>query len=568
MALFAILLVPMLLASALAVDVGTWYARITVLQRAADAAALAGTIWMPDLAKATSVANESLLKNGINPDGSGGVNVVIAPGSSATSLRVTLTDTKATTYFSDVIGWKQRLSRSAEAEYYMPLPLGSPLNYFGGDASKNAVLTTTDPPGGVYNSNANKPNNSQQCRVSGNRGRWSNGSYNSSNSGTNGWALCEWALENTTQIDPNMSPGFWAMVAGPGTAVGRGDAFSSRCNGQVNCSSPSNLMYRPSGYWYVIKMPESGASQTTISIYDAAYYMGDGATVNAGDINLDGNSTVFTTEFRVYKQDSALDINVRSPLSASASNTDGSCYWQLTNQNQYKAQWKPLCTINNPEPGGTYLLNVRTTHASNQGSGLNGYAVKAISTGNPQPAVYAYGDMAMFNNITSGDATFYLAEVGPEYAGKVLLIDLFDSGDAEGTATLYPMMPSTSAPRPVRNVPASDCTYTASPNPNSPVTGSNPPGGATSPSVNTPHASDVAGSCGVTTVTNGNIRFNNEWVHLRIKVPSDYTCTKGLNPNTQAGSCWWGIKYNFSAAARDVTTWKASIEGNPVHLVQ
>ena len=28
------------------------------------------------------------------------------------------------------------LTRLAEAEYYLPLPLGSPLNYFGGDASK------------------------------------------------------------------------------------------------------------------------------------------------------------------------------------------------------------------------------------------------------------------------------------------------------------------------------------------------------------------------------------------------------------------------------------------------
>ncbi len=31
------------------------------------------------------------------------------------------------------------LTRSAEADYYLPLPLGSPLNYFGGDRLEDAV---------------------------------------------------------------------------------------------------------------------------------------------------------------------------------------------------------------------------------------------------------------------------------------------------------------------------------------------------------------------------------------------------------------------------------------------
>jgi hypothetical protein len=62
--------------------------------------------------------------------------------------------------------------------------------------------------------------------------------------------------------------------------------------------------------------------------------------------------------------------------------------------------------------------------------------------------------------------------------------------------------------------------------------------------------------------------FNDEWLTIRIDLPTDYTCTLGLNPETTAGSCWWGIRYNFSHPATDATTWRARIEGNPVHLTQ
>jgi hypothetical protein len=61
-------------------------------------------------------------------------------------------------------------------------------------------------------------------------------------------------------------------------------------------------------------------------------------------------------------------------------------------------------------------------------------------------------------------------------------------------------------------------------------------------------------------------RFNDEWLHIRVQIPSSYTCTPGLNPETTAGSCWWGIRYDFSSQPYDVTTWRSRIEGNPVHL--
>ena len=45
---FALLLVPLLLMVGFSVDVGYWYNRTAAIQKAADAAALAGVVWLPD----------------------------------------------------------------------------------------------------------------------------------------------------------------------------------------------------------------------------------------------------------------------------------------------------------------------------------------------------------------------------------------------------------------------------------------------------------------------------------------------------------------------------------------
>ena len=60
--------------------------------------------------------------------------------------------------------------------------------------------------------------------------------------------------------------------------------------------------------------------------------------------------------------------------------------------------------------------------------------------------MFAYADMGMYNmnrcsrtGCTPPPATFYLAEVGPQYAGKTLVIDLWDPGDVQaGDATHEP----------------------------------------------------------------------------------------------------------------------------------
>jgi len=51
-----VLLIPLLLFAALATDIGSWFVEGQRVQRAADAGALAGVVWLPDEPKAAQVA--------------------------------------------------------------------------------------------------------------------------------------------------------------------------------------------------------------------------------------------------------------------------------------------------------------------------------------------------------------------------------------------------------------------------------------------------------------------------------------------------------------------------------
>src|SRR4051812_13701635 len=64
---FSLFLVVLLITSSMVVDLGAWYVRAQQLQRAADAAALAGVVYMPDdFASAQITAIKAAKKNGID----------------------------------------------------------------------------------------------------------------------------------------------------------------------------------------------------------------------------------------------------------------------------------------------------------------------------------------------------------------------------------------------------------------------------------------------------------------------------------------------------------------------
>jgi hypothetical protein len=444
---------------------------------------------------------------------------------------------------------------------------------FGSPSTVCTFRVMNDAPGAVPAFSNSLPPSNQPCRVSyvTANGWWSSGSFRttsvpSGGATTTGNQLCRWQAGLTSvdvsppnPIDPARSPGFWAQIHGPGADQQSGDAYSTRCTTTTNCGSPNNSLYiNPSdpnqGYWYVIKAPPGGG-QVVLRVFDAQLTPGP-LSAGTGDSSITGTAS-FTTTFRVYHQTNALDFTSRTPVgAASANQTAGSCNWAIEGEASFRLAWTDLCTVT-MNANDVYLVNVRTaTNASTNSAGRNGYALEAClvssCTTGPQPAIHAFERMVLYNNIDSGDATFYIAEVAPQYAGKTLVLEMFDPGESSGDAWVYPMLPSSTSPGPVVHASPGMCDFAS-------TRSGYPQAGQT----------NNGGFCSFQSAASGAL-YNGHWFTMRIRIPDDYTCTPGTNPVTAAGSCWWGIRYTFSGGGSptDTTTWRARIEGNPLRLTQ
>ena len=138
-------------------------------------------------------------------------------------------------------------------------------------------------------------------------GVWNAGTYFSGVAATSGNRLCRWPSFNyvstagtpaTNPIAANRSPGFWGVIRGPGDVTDLGDAFSVRCRVNQNCGSDIEPGLPDTGYWYVIKMPASGATTTTIRLFDAAYNDSINASSGAGPAADQGGT--FTQRQRLH----------------------------------------------------------------------------------------------------------------------------------------------------------------------------------------------------------------------------------------------------------------------------
>jgi Putative Flp pilus-assembly TadE/G-like len=114
--------------AALAIDVAYYTQRGMQAQRAADAAALGGVVFLPnDVTGGLGEADRLLSKNGF----SGSAN--IEEGAKANQLQVTVKE-DVPSFFARVLGRKSfHLERRALAEYMQPLGMGSPSSTLGND---------------------------------------------------------------------------------------------------------------------------------------------------------------------------------------------------------------------------------------------------------------------------------------------------------------------------------------------------------------------------------------------------------------------------------------------------
>jgi hypothetical protein len=129
--------------TAIVVDISWYWANTLRVQRAADAAALAGVVWLPgDPSKAYQVARDEATKNGYTASPGG---VTVTPLQDATNkrrLNVTIS-APVDTYFMRIFGIQSITAmRTSKAEYVLPVPMGSPQDYYGVGFLRDAVSTT------------------------------------------------------------------------------------------------------------------------------------------------------------------------------------------------------------------------------------------------------------------------------------------------------------------------------------------------------------------------------------------------------------------------------------------
>lgn len=130
--IFAGAIVALLTLCSLVVDVA-WYWSVNLrIQRAADAAALAGVVFLPgNPAQADLAAKAEAAKNGYT-DGQSGVHIVTAPDSANDRRLKVSIQAPVGTFFARAVGIDSfPARRDAKADYVKPVPMGSPDNYFG-----------------------------------------------------------------------------------------------------------------------------------------------------------------------------------------------------------------------------------------------------------------------------------------------------------------------------------------------------------------------------------------------------------------------------------------------------
>ncbi len=553
--------------AALAVDVANWYAQAQRVQQAADAAALAGSVYLPlEPTAAQSTALDYARRNGYDA-ASGTVTVTpVQLKDQPSRLQVTIS-AKVHNVFGAMFGRATTvITRTAIADYAGPIPMGSPCNVFGNE------------PVGVGDSK-------EGSRACGGQGD------------------------------------YWLNVAGPQTVKGNGDAYQAdQCRPGVDgCPGGRNIDYFDSGYLYLV---QSKVSQPLdISVFDPAFVpVGDRCT----DAALDGAAAItdavvpdalvryakgprgggphdFCTGDVLYTpgpgglwpaqgqgdgKPVTTSFDVRGPFDgvdlASAPVVPGCTHqfkgyggsgvtldlaamldpskpsFDATLASEFR-RWVSLCTID-ANAGDRYVVQIRTNVAlgddpatapgdpSLAGGGHNRMALRA--SGGIETSVSAFQRMSIYTNVTASQTQFYLARIGSGAAGHLLKLSFFDIGDARAgvSGTLQVIAPpdaiDTATGQPFQ-LDATDAQGRAICQGQGVVNGDLP-------------------TCSVqSNATGGGSEFKGRTQIISVNLPTTYRCD-----DADPLGCWVKVAYTFDGPVFDTTSWSAALDGDPVRLVQ
>jgi hypothetical protein len=523
-----------------AVDVGHWYLEGQRLQRSADSAALAGSVYLPgEVSTAQSIARNSLTAN---VDLSN-IKTIKPRDGHPTQLQVALTKT-VPNHFISLLGFKDiTLSRQAIAEYRPYIPMGSPSNVLGDEPSNSAA----------------------------------------------------WEKATTVSQQNN----YWLNISAAGTEKTTGDRYSSGpCSGADGCnpSGPApfrNVDYSVTGQTYIVRINPGTTGTLALEAFDAGLaHVGDNCSDNLTNAN--NYSPLGTNLYRSGNNEPACtgdNVSGGTPpnttyelftpeLSAGGSLPVSMTGCQAKTYNGYNGQvanrvnpgaasydptftawfrkWNRFCTlyIGPGTPPGDYILRVSNGNSTVH-TGLNRFALRAAmltSSGTVDVAntnnlsLFAKGRLVVYAKENIGEVVFYIARLQSGAAGRQLTVTLYDIGDAAGGASLSFLPPSdatvdTSDDNIANGTPLTsfnDCRYT-------------PPGNY--------NYVDTASGCRITGITSGS--YNGRVVSITVPIPLGYTCN-----DASSEGCWTRLRLQYgSGSTQDTTSWEVALDGNPVRLI-
>ncbi|HEY7122937.1 MAG TPA: hypothetical protein VH540_03200 [Ktedonobacterales bacterium] len=541
--IFAFLITFLILLLGLVIDSVRLYILTAQAERAAEAGAFAGALYMPDYYNTVSPDGQDAVlrvcaavqQNGVTacPVSVGQLGAAPAQVSgNPYLLRVTVTLQANVFFLSFVLPGVNtaNVSRSAQAQYLPPIALGARHAYFGDQSNDDATGSPVKVPLQNFWANINGPLEIKE----------------------NGDAYSTTWEEGWTDPQAHPDGGSFTNIRLP---------LLNKTNNPQHVAAILNPNQQPNGftgaggrlgYNYQIIVPP-GSGNVTIQIYNAAFDPGQSSSGTATNDRLlsgpsapgNGGSNHIPSEYMqvTYSIYSAPLQFERAPDTLLASFSPPSLDFYTGNgcsggqaldtvavkcvtPGDTVRKWHPFYTITNP---GSYRLVVE----SSVGYGSHNYGLKLTdSSGNiagNNVRIWGWNNMNVYFGVSGISSTFDLGQIPAAYAGKTLHFSLFDPGDSSGEVDMEILDP-------------------------------------TGTPVKLPAWMRTVGGSGGTKLqasnSSGDELYNGQWLDVPVPIPTTY--------NPAPGSDWWTVRYTLGPGSTptDVVTISIALSGSPIHLVQ
>jgi hypothetical protein len=515
--------------AALVVDVANWYLNAERLQRSADAAALGGSIFLPeDPAKAAGQAELIVAANGMNA-----VHVDAHPLATNPNRIHVEVRREVPSVFAHVLGVSSlQISRQAEAQYTPPIPMGSPSNVLG-----------MEPPDDV------------------------------------------WQNPSVAALQGN----YWLTVHGPQTSKLDGARWSAGgCGGSPapeECdrrlpAPRSNLVHAADGQKYVVHVPPGTVGTLAVEVYDAGFtltglhcennmesaedidpvrYAEGDSPYCAGDTANGGGSHLMNTTYTLtYPQSHPVAPGGAIPTcpAQTIAGFSGDIGEEIDDNPSGDVartfhRWHRMCTLNLATAGGgDYAFRVST---GTTGIGENQFAIRVAILGaggvvdpvaSSRVNVYSQSTVEILTQNSQTNMTFFLAKVRPGDAGRTLTTELYSIGDdIPADVTILPPIEATVNGHPITAF--SDCTRIR---PGETAT-------RAAPNCTYPRAHSAS--------RNGEPGFAGRHGSIVFPLPEGFSCDQSAPTG-----CWLRIQmaYTRSGTVQDTTSWRTFVDGQLVRI--